>query len=43
MYIYIYIYIYTRAEAPLKVAEKGGKEGEARGGGGKEGAPAGVL
>ena len=34
----MYIYIYTRAEAPLKVAEKGGEGGEdRRGGRGKEG------
>ena len=29
----MYIYIYTRAEAPLKVAEKGGEGGEERRGG----------
>ena len=35
VYIYIYIYIHTRAEASLKVAEKGGEGGEERRGVGR--------
>ena len=42
-YMYMYIFMYTRAEAPLKVAEKGGEGGEARGGGGKGGGSRTIL